>query len=86
MNKKYIYFYFMKNEQEKIGQIIPQHIKYWNELNISGYMGGPFADRSGGLITFTSDNINDATDIINKDPFVIENLLSDKWIKEWIVE
>ena len=86
MNKKFIYFYFMKKEPEKIGQIVPQHIKYWKDLNINDYMGGPFADRSGGLITFTSDNINEATNIINKDPFIIEELLSDRWMKEWIVE
>jgi uncharacterized protein YciI len=76
----------MKKEPERIGQIVPQHIKYRKGLNINGYMGGPFADRSGGLIIFTSKNIKEATNTINKDPFIIENLLSDRWIKEWIVE
>jgi uncharacterized protein YciI len=76
----------MKKEPERIGHIVSQHVKYWKGLNIKGYMGGPFADRSGGLVIFTSKNIKEATNTINKDPFVIENLLSDKWIKEWIPE
>lgn len=86
MSKKFAYFYFMKKEPEKIGQIVPQHIEYWQELNLEGYLGGPFSDRSGGLITFTADNIDQATDMVKKDPFIREDLLADRWIKEWLVE
>ena len=86
MSKKFAYFYFMKKEPEKIGQIVPQHVEYWRGLNIDGYLGGPFSDRSGGLITFTADNIDQATDIVKKDPFIREDLLIDRWIKEWLVE
>ena len=49
-------------------------------------MGGPFADRSGGLIIFDSTDIDNATDIIKNDPFTINDLLESKWIKEWIPE
>ena len=49
-------------------------------------MGGPFADRSGGLITFETDDIETATKTAMNDPFVLENLIEDKWIKEWVVE
>jgi uncharacterized protein YciI len=49
-------------------------------------MGGPFADRSGGLITFEAESIEEATRIITSGPFVTKDLLEDKWIKEWIVE
>jgi hypothetical protein len=38
MSKKCAYFYFMKKEPEKIRQIVPQHIEYWQELNLKGYM------------------------------------------------
>ena len=86
MSKKYAYFYLMKKEPEKIEKIIPQHIEYWQILNIDGYLGGPFADRSGGLITFTSDNIDQAMEIVKKDPFYREDLLAYRWIKEWLVE
>ena len=66
MGKKFAYFYFMKKEPEKIRQIAPQHVEYWQELNLEGYLGGPFSDRSGGLITFSADNIDQATDIVKK--------------------
>lgn len=48
-------------------------------------MGGPFADRSGGLISFAASSIEDATEIILRDPFMLEDLIAEKWIKEWIV-
>lgn len=86
MGKKYVYFYFMKIEREKIMQVAPQHVSYWKGLKISGYLGGPFADKSGGLITFSANNLEEAEKFVNKDPFFTEDLLSDRWIKEWIVE
>ena len=86
MRKKYIYFYFMKTEGEKIMQVAPQHVIYWKGLKIADYLGGPFADKSGGLITFSANNLEEAEKYVNKDPFFIEDLLSDRWIKEWIVE
>jgi uncharacterized protein YciI len=49
-------------------------------------MGGPFSDRSGGLITFAATSIDEAMEQINKDPFIIEDSVSEKWINECIVE
>ncbi len=86
MKKQFVYFYFMKKEPEKIRSVVPLHIEYWKKCNLGGYMGGPFADRSGGLITFEAESIEEATRIITSDPFVTKDLLEDKWIKEWIVE
>lgn len=76
----------MKTNPELIGKIVPHHIGFWKESNVNDYMGGPFSDRSGGLITFSAITFDEATEIIHKDPFVIENILSDKWINEWVVE
>ncbi len=81
-----IYLYFMKKEPDKIPAVVPSHVDYWNERNLKEYQGGPFADKSGGLITFEAENIEEATRIISNDPFVSENLIQEKWIKEWIVE
>jgi uncharacterized protein YciI len=86
MGKKYVYFYFMKENPEKIAQTVPHHVNFWKESNVNDYMGGPFSDRSGGLITFKANNIDEATKVVNKDPFVIENLLLEKWIKEWLAD
>jgi uncharacterized protein YciI len=86
MNKKFVYFYFMKNDPDKIRQIVSSHIKFWKEANLKEYIGGPFADRTGGMISFVAENLEEATTIIMKDPFVEEDILINKWIKEWIVE
>jgi len=48
-------------------------------------MGGPFGDRTGGLISFVAPSLQDATEIILQDPFIVENLISEKWIKEWLL-
>lgn len=85
MGKRFAFFYFMKREPEKIKAAVPEHIDYWHKLKLNNYIGGPFADRSGGMITFEAENIDDATKITNNDPFVSQGLLESKWIKEWIV-
>jgi hypothetical protein len=86
MNKRFAYGYLMKGEPARIQATVPAHVAYWNERNLQGYLGGPFADRSGGLITFEAENLDEATRIIDNDPFVLENLLEEKWTKEWMVE
>ena len=85
-DRRFIYFYFNRNEPEKIRQIVPAHVQYWKDANLKGYMGGPFADRTGGLISFAASSLEEATETILKDPFVLEDLIAEKWIKEWIVE
>lgn len=86
MAKRFAFFYFMKREPEKIKAAVPLHIEYWHSLKLNKYLGGPFADRSGGMITFESESIEEATKITNNDPFVTQDLFESKWIKEWIVE
>ncbi len=84
--RRFLYFYFNRNQPEKIGQAIPAHVQYWNTANLRCYMGGPFADRTGGLITFIVPNLEEAEEIVQQDPFVMEDLIDQMWIKEWIVE
>jgi len=71
---------------KKIRQMVPAHVQYWKMANLKGYMGGPFADRTGGLISFVASSLEEATAIILQDPFVLEDLIAEKWIKDWIVE
>ena len=63
--KRFIYFYFNRNEPEKIRQVVPAHVGYWKSANVKGYMGGPFGDRTGGLISFVAPSLQDATEIIH---------------------
>ncbi|RJQ54583.1 MAG: hypothetical protein C4526_04985 [Nitrospiraceae bacterium] len=86
MGKRFIFFYFMKKEPEKIRGAVPLHIEYWHELKLNKYLGGPFADRSGGMIAFEAGSIEEANKITNSDPFVIQDLIESKWIKEWVVK
>jgi uncharacterized protein YciI len=43
--------------------------------------GGPFDDRSGGLITFEINSREEAERLIAADPFVREDLLESSWVK-----
>ena len=86
IDKHFIYFYFNRKEPERIRQVVPAHVGYWKMMSLRGYMGGPFADRSGGSISFAASNLEEATEIILQDPFILQDLIAEKWIKEWIVE
>jgi len=81
--KRYIYFYFNRNKVEKIIEVIPRHIQYWQTAALNDYIGGPFSDHTGGLISFSATSLQEATDIILQDPFITEDLIAQKWIKEW---
>jgi len=85
-SKRFVYFYLNTNEPEKIRQVVPAHVLYWKNASLDGYQGGPFADRTGGLITFIAVNFEEATAIVQQDPFVSGDLIAQLWIKEWIPE
>ena len=82
-DRHFLYFYFNRYEPEKLRQVVPAHVQYWRSANLKGYMGGPFADRTGGLISFVAPNLEVATEIILANPFILEGLIDQKWIKEW---
>ncbi len=85
-NRRFIYFYFNRNEPEKIREVVPAHVQYWRTADLKSYSGGPFADHSGGLISFAAQTLEEATEIIRGDPFIQEDLIEQKWIKEWMPE
>lgn len=85
-DRRFLYYYFNRNEPEKIRAVVPAHVQYWKTADLNGYMGGPFADRTGGLISFVTTSLEEAEQAVRQDPFVLENLIEQKWIKEWIVE
>lgn len=82
-DRRFLYFYFNRNEPEKIRQVVPAHVQYWKSAYLEGYMGGPFADRTGGLISFVASSLEEAEEIVRQDPFILEGLIDQKWIKEW---
>ena len=50
---------------------------------LAHYLGGPFEDRTGGLITFDADDAAQAQCAVRGDPFVLEGLVEAHWLKEW---
>ena len=78
-----VYFYLMREDPERVRSAVPQHAAYWHTGDLQGYLGGPFADRSGGLIIFESETAEDAARLVASDPFVIEGLVESSWLKEW---
>jgi len=86
MSIRIVFFYFMKNDPDKIREVVPAHIAYWKNSHLQNYVGGPFADKSGGLICFEAPGLAEATAITEKDPFIVHGVIAEKWIKEWMPE
>ena len=80
------YIYFMKDDPDRVAAVAPEHAAYWRRLELREYLGGPFADRSGGLISFETDSPDDAVQLVADDPFVRQGLVERSWVKEWKVE
>ncbi|MGZ6695157.1 MAG: YciI family protein [Solirubrobacteraceae bacterium] len=76
----------MKSEPGRIRAVAAEHAAYWQGLELRRYLGGPFADRSGGLIIFEIDSPDEAEQLVAHDPFLREGLLERRWLKEWNVE
>jgi hypothetical protein len=81
-----LYFYLMRDAEDRIRAAAPEHATYWRELGLEDYLGGPFADRSGGLITFEVGSIDEAERRVAEDPFVRGDLLERRWLKEWLLD
>ena len=82
--KRFAFVYLMQDEPDRIAEIAPKHVTYWQHLSLPEYSGGPFNDRSGGLIIFAAEGHDAAADYVREDPFMIENLLDQCWLKEWV--
>lgn len=84
VSPRFAYFYLMGDEPDRVRVTVPRHVSYWRGLGLTGYDGGPFVDRTGGLIMFDTDQLGDAQHAVAEDPFVKEGLLDEYWIKEWV--
>jgi uncharacterized protein len=83
---RFVYFYFMKEALDRVRLTAPVHATYWQSLGLADYLGGPFADKSGGLITFSADSHAEAVRVVSGDPFVREDLLERHWLKQWSLD
>jgi uncharacterized protein YciI len=80
-----LYFYLMSDAPDRLRAVAPRHAAYWRDLGLDHYLGGPFADMSGGLITFEAGSLAEAGQLVADDPFVQEDLLGRRWVKEWAI-
>jgi hypothetical protein len=74
---RYAFFYFMKDVPQRIRETVPRHIDYWKMLSLPDYIGGTFADHSGGLSVRRSG--------VSEDPFVAGDVLAHSWLQPWVV-
>ena len=86
MARHFVYVYHMKRLPDRIRDLVPKHVEYWRSRRLDGYSGGPFADRTGGLIVFDASTIDDANAVADADPFVTSGVIETRWLKEWLPE
>ncbi len=84
MSPRFAYIYFMKDDPERVQAAVAGHVEHWHGLRLDGYLGGPFEDRSGGLITFDAEDEEHAGRSVASDPFVVRGLLEAYWLKRWL--
>ena len=80
---RFLYFYLMKGAPDEVRATAPEHSAYWNRLALEDYAGGPFGDRTGGLITFDTGSLSEAERLVAGDPFPQRGLIAQSWLKEW---
>ena len=83
---RFAYVYFMTEELDRVRPVVPEHIAYWRALRLPHYLGGPFRDRSGGLISFEAGSQAEAEELVERDPFVRAGVISQRWVQDWDVE
>ncbi len=85
MVKRFVYCYYMKSNAELVRRIAPSHIEYWKTRRLDRYAGGSFGDWSGGLVSFEAPSLERAMQVVEDDPFVRNDLLKFKWVREgWL--
>jgi hypothetical protein len=80
-----LHFYTMKQEPERVRAVGPRHAEYWRRVGAHRYQGGPFDDRSGGLITFEVDLARRLSGSSRPTPS-FEDLLESSLVKQWVVD
>jgi len=86
MSAHYAYFYLMRADGVGVAEAVPDHVAHWRGLGLDDYVGGPFDDRSGGLITFRAKGNSRAEQAVETDPFVGRGLVEAYWLKRWMPE
>ena len=62
MSPRFAYFYFMSGDPDRVRATVPRHVAHWSGLGLNDYLGGPFEDRTGGLITFSARDVTERSE------------------------
>lgn len=81
---RFVFFYLMTDNPTRAADVAQRHAAYWHGLALPGYLGGPFADRSGGLILFEADTPTEAQQLVADDPFLREGAVDTWWLQPWL--
>jgi hypothetical protein len=86
VSAQYAYFYLMRTDGVGVPEAVPEHVAHWRGLGLDDYVGGPFEDRTGGLITFRAEGSSRPEQALETDSFVGRGLLEAYWLKRWMPE
>lgn len=77
--------FFEYGNQDAIAEARPTHREYLGKLKTAGqiWASGPFEDDSGALIIYEVENLEDATALIENDPFHAAGVFKSWTIKPW---
>lgn len=69
---------------EKNAQVLPRHIAYLEDLEAQGkiFARGPFTDGTGGLVVYIADTYEEAVEMAEADPHIVEEVRRLE-LKEW---
>jgi len=82
--KLFIFVYLLDEDFEKTKKYLGAHVTYWKSKKFGYFKNGPFADKSGGLIIFSSVGYEQAEKIVASDPLLLGNAIKQYWFKEWV--
>ncbi|UHA76114.1 YciI family protein [Paenibacillus sp. 481] len=62
------------HDVEKSQTFRPNHLSYLEELGKQGkiFAKGPFGDGSGGMVVYIADTLEEAQQLAQQDPYVVE--------------
>jgi hypothetical protein len=86
VSTRYAFFYLTRADARGIPEAVSDHVAHWRGLGLGDYLGGPFQDRTGGLITFRAEAVRRAEQAVATDPFVVRGLVDAYWLKPWTPE
>ncbi|WP_232695879.1 YciI family protein [Brevibacillus daliensis] len=74
----------LMKDAEKNLEFRPNHLTYLEKLIEQGkvYAKGPFADGSGGMVIYQADSLEEATQLAESDPYVVEGVRHLE-LKQW---